>query len=62
MNIIDGISSFMARKNLNNKQVAVIRKEDKDLYKTTEDMKKAIIGAEDGSAGMSCVVKEEEEE
>ena len=46
---------------MNNKQVAVIRKEDKDLYKTTEDMKKAIIGAEDGSAGMSCVVKEEEE-
>jgi polar amino acid transport system substrate-binding protein len=46
---------------MNNKQVAVIRKEDKDLYQTTEDMKKAIIGAEDGSAGMSCVVKEEEE-
>ena len=46
---------------MNNKQVAVIRKEDKDLYKTTDDMKKAIIGAEDGSAGMSCVVKEEEE-
>ena len=45
---------------MNNKQVAVIRKDDKDLYKTTEDMKKAIIGAEDGSAGMSCVVKEEE--
>ena len=47
---------------MNNKQVAVIRKEDKEKYKTTEDMKKAIIGAEDGSAGMSCVVKEEEEE
>ena len=46
---------------MNNKQVAIIRKEDKDLYKTTDDMKKAIIGAEDGSAGMSCVVKEEEE-
>ena len=45
---------------MNNKQVAVIRKEDKDLYKTTDDMKDAIIGAEDGSAGMSCVVKEEE--
>ncbi len=43
---------------MNNKQVAVIRKEDKDKYKTTEDMKKAIIGAEDTSAGMSCVVKE----
>jgi ABC-type amino acid transport substrate-binding protein len=46
---------------MNNKQVAVIRKEDADKYKTTDDMKKAIIGAEDGSAGMSCVVKEEEE-
>ncbi|MBE6701918.1 MAG: transporter substrate-binding domain-containing protein [Ruminococcaceae bacterium] len=46
---------------MNNKQVAVIRKDDKDKYKTTDDMKKAIIGAEDGSAGMSCVVKEEEE-
>ncbi len=47
---------------MNNKQVAVIRKEDKDLYKTTDDMKKAIVGAEDGSAGMDCcvVVKEEE--
>lgn len=44
---------------LNNKQVAVIRKEDKDKYKTTEDMKNAIIGAESGSAGESCVVKEE---
>lgn len=43
---------------MNNKQVAVIRKADKDKYKTTEDMAKAIIGAEDGSAGMSCVVKE----
>lgn len=46
---------------MNNKQVAVIRKDDKDVYKTTEDMKNAIIGAEDGSAGMSCVVKEKEE-
>lgn len=46
---------------MNNKQVAVIRKADKDKYKTTEDMSKAIIGAEDGSAGMSCVVKETEE-
>ncbi len=47
---------------MNNKQVAVIRKEDKDLYKTTDDMKKALLGAEDGSAGMDCcvVVKEEE--
>ena len=47
---------------MNNKQVAVIRKADQDKYKTTDDMKKAIIGAEDGSAGMSCVVKEKEEE
>lgn len=46
---------------MNNKQVAVIRKADKDLYKTTDDMKKAIIGAEDGSAGMSCVVVEDAE-
>lgn len=46
---------------MNNKQVAIIRKDDKDLYKTTEDMKKAIIGAEDGSAGMDCVVKPSEE-
>jgi polar amino acid transport system substrate-binding protein len=45
---------------MNNKQVAVIRKADKDLYKNTDDMKNAIIGAEDGSAGMGCVVKEEE--
>ena len=45
---------------MNNKQVAIIRKADKDLYKTTEDMKDAIIGAEDGSAGMSCVVVEAE--
>ena len=45
---------------MNNKQVAVIRKADKDLYKATADMSAAIIGAEDGSAGMSCVVKEEE--
>ena len=46
---------------MNNKQVAVIRKEDAEKYTTTEQMAKAIIGAEDGSAGMSCVVKEEEE-
>ena len=46
---------------MNNKQVAVIRKADTDKYKTLEDMAKAIIGAEDGSAGMSCVVKETEE-
>ena len=46
---------------MNNKQVAVIRKADKELYKTTEDMKKALLGAEDGSAGMDCCVKVEEE-
>ena len=46
---------------LYNKQVAVIRKDDKDKYTDTDSMKKAIIGAEDGSAGMSCVVKETEE-
>ncbi len=45
---------------MNNKQVAVIRKADKDAYKTLEDMDDAIVGAEDGSAGMSCVVKEED--
>jgi len=47
---------------MNNKQVAIIRKADKDLYKTTDDMKNALIGAEDGSAGMSCVVVEDGEE
>ncbi len=47
---------------MNNKQVAIIRKEDKDLYKTTDDMAKAIIGAEEGSAGMDCVVKPDENE
>ena len=46
---------------MKNKQVAVIRKEDAEKYKTTEDMKKAIIGAEDGSAGMSCAVEEKAE-
>ena len=46
---------------LNNKQVAVIRKEDKDLYKTTEDMADAIVAAEEGSAGESCIVKADEE-
>ena len=43
---------------LNNKQVAVIRKADADKYKTTDDMADAIIGAESGSAGESCIVKE----
>ena len=43
---------------MNNKQVAIIRQEDRELYKNTDDMADAIIGAEDGSAGMGCVVKE----
>ena len=47
---------------MNNKQVAVIRKADKDKYKTTADMADAIIGAEDGSAGMDCAVVSKEEE
>lgn len=42
---------------LANKQFAVIRKADKDLYKTTADMSNAIICAEGGSAGESVVVK-----
>ena len=46
---------------MNNKQVAIIRKADAELYKNTDDMADALIGAEDGSAGMSCVVKADEE-
>ena len=46
---------------LNNKQVAVIRKEDKEKYKTTDDMSKAIVAAEEGSAGELCIVKKTEE-
>ena len=46
---------------LNNKQVAVIRQEDKDKYKTTDDMSAAIISAEAGSAGEACVKPAEEE-
>ena len=42
---------------LKNKQVAVIRVEDKELYKTTEDMNKATIAVEAGSAGQLCVEK-----
>ena len=41
---------------MNNKQVAIIRKADAELYKTTADMAEALIGAEDGSAGMDCCV------
>ena len=44
---------------LNNKQVAVIRVADKDKYTTLESMSEAIIAAEAGSAGESCVLKEE---
>lgn len=47
---------------MNNKQVAVIRKADADKYKTTADMADAIVGAEDGSAGMDCAVVSKEEE
>ncbi len=43
---------------LNNKQVAVIRKEDAAKYTTTESMAEAIIGAEEGSAGEGCIVAE----
>ena len=44
---------------MNNKQVAVIRKADAEKYKTTADMKDAIVAAESGSAGESCIVKKE---
>ena len=47
---------------LNNKQVAVIRKADKDKYTDVESMKDAIMGAEKGSAGESCIVVAKEEE
>ena len=42
---------------LKNKQVAVIRVEDQDKYKTTDDMIDAVIVAEAGSAGQLCVEK-----
>ena len=44
---------------LKNKQVAVIRVEDKEKYKTLEDMKDATICVESGSAGQFCVIKGE---
>ena len=47
---------------LNNKQVAVIRKDDKEKYTDTESMKGAIMGAEKGSAGESCIIVVKEEE
>lgn len=40
---------------LKNKQVAVIRVEDKDKYKTTKDMLDAVICVESGSAGQIYV-------
>ena len=46
---------------LNNKQVAVIRKADKDKYTTLESMSDAIVAAEAGSAGEACVLVPEEE-
>ena len=46
---------------LNNKQVAIIRVEDKDVYTDLDSMSGAIIGAEAGSAGEACVVIKEEE-
>lgn len=46
---------------LNNKQVAVIRKADAEKYKTTDDMKDAIISAEGGSAGEGCIVVPKDE-
>ena len=47
---------------LNNKQVAIIRVEDKDKYTDLDSMSKAIIGAEAGSAGEACVIIKEDEE
>lgn len=44
---------------LKNKQVAVIRVEDKDTYKSTNDMKNSVICVEGGSAGQLCVIKGE---
>ena len=44
---------------LNNKQVAVIRKADAQKYTTLESMAEAIVSAEAGSAGESCVLKED---
>lgn len=44
---------------LKNKQVAVIRVEDKEIYKTIDDMNEAIVCVESGSAGQLCVEVEE---
>ncbi|HNZ77935.1 MAG TPA: transporter substrate-binding domain-containing protein [Bacilli bacterium] len=40
---------------LNNRQIAVIRKEDASKYRTTSDMKSAIIAVESGSAAQDIV-------
>ncbi len=45
---------------LYNKQVAVIRIDDKEKYTTKDSMATAIVGAEAGSAGESCVTVTEE--
>ena len=52
-------SYIKCNETLKNKQVAVIRIEDKAKYTSTEDMKDAIIAVEAGSAGQLCVVKGE---
>ena len=44
---------------LTNEQVAVVRVEDLEKYKTTDDMSDAVIVAEAGSAGESVVLKSE---
>ena len=44
---------------LKNKQVAVIRVEDKEIYKTIDDMNEAIVCVESGSAGQLCVEVEQ---
>lgn len=46
---------------LTNRQIAVIRQEDAVKYKTTDDMKSAIIAVESGSAGQSVVAGVDEE-
>ena len=43
---------------LKNKQVAVVKASDVELYKSTADMTNAIIGVEGGSAGEGVVVKQ----
>lgn len=59
MTITDELSENLAVSipYLKNKQVAVIRKADKDKYTDTASMKNAVIAAEGGSAGAACVEK-----